>query len=100
MKQTLKSQKITDLFQSGKWIRTNSVSAIYMPSETFSYMVSAPSKKIRKATDRNKIKRMLRQAIFNSKQKSVSIAFIYSQDQIIDPDIVNKDIKSIFDSIR
>ena len=100
MKQTLKSQKITDLFQSGKWIRTNSVSAIYMPSATFSYMVSAPSKKFKKATDRNKIKRMLRQSIFNNKQKSVSIAFIYSKDQIIDSDTINKDIKLIFDSIR
>jgi ribonuclease P protein component len=99
MKQTLKSQKITDLFQIGKWIRTNSISAIYMPSTTFSYMVSAPYKKFKKATDRNKIKRMLRQAIFNSKQKSVSIAFIYSKDQIIDANIVDKDIKLIFDSI-
>jgi ribonuclease P protein component len=99
MKQTLKSQKITDLFQNGKWIRTNSVSAIYMPSATFSYMVSAPYKKFKKATDRNRIKRILREAIFNSKQKSVSIAFIYTKNKIIDANVVNKDIKSIFDSI-
>ena len=99
MKLTLKSQKINNLFQTGKWIRTNSVSAIYMPSETFSYMVSAPSKKFRKATDRNKIKRMLRQAIFKNAQKPISIAFIYSPDKIIDSDTINKDIQKIFNTI-
>jgi len=99
MKQTLKSQKISSLFQNGKWIRTNSVSAIYMPSATFSYMVSAPSKKFKKATDRNKIKRMLRQSVFNNKQKLVSIAFIYSLDKIIDTDTIIKDVQTIFNII-
>lgn len=99
MKQTLKSQKINDLFQTGKWIRTNSVSAIYKPSGTFSYMVSAPSKKFKKATDRNKIKRILRQAISKNSQKPISIAFIYSPDKIIDSDTINKDVQLIFDSI-
>jgi ribonuclease P protein component len=99
MKQALKSQKITDLFQIGKWIRTNSVSAIYTQSATFSYMVSAPSKKFKKATDRNKIKRMLRQAISKNSQKPISIAFIYSSDKIIDADTINKDIQLIFNTI-
>jgi ribonuclease P protein component len=99
MKQTLKSQKITDLFQSGKWIRTNSVSAIYTSSEVFSYMVSAPSKKFKKATDRNKIKRMLRNAISKNSKKPISIAFIYSLDKIIDTDTIIKDVQTIFNII-
>lgn len=99
MKQTLKSQKINSLFQTGKWIRTNSISAIYKPSEAFSYMVSAPSKKFKKATDRNKIKRMLRHAISKNSQKPISIAFIYSVDKIIDADTINKDVQTIFNII-
>lgn len=53
MKQTLNKQDIDSLFKEGKWLNTSNITAIYKPSNKFEYMVSAPIKKSKKATDRN-----------------------------------------------
>lgn len=95
MKNTIKKEKIDNLFKIGKWINTSSVKAVYLPSTDFEYMVSAPIKKFRKAVDRNRIKRLLRQGIFTEKSKPISIAFIYSLAEITDTQTILNDIKHI-----
>ena len=99
MKNTIKKENIDNLFQKGKWINTPTVKAVYLPSIYFEYMVSAPIKKFRKAVDRNKIKRLLRQVIFTQKSKPISIAFIYNLTEITDTQSILNDIKIIFSKI-
>jgi len=95
MKNTIKKEKIDKLFQTGKWITTPSVKAVWLPSTNFEYMVSAPIKKFRKAVDRNRIKRLLRQSIFTQDPKHISIAFIYSLTEMSNFNIIHNDIKHI-----
>ena len=98
MKQTLNKQDINSLFKEGKWIGSPNIKAIYKPSNRFGYMVSAPIKKFKKATDRNKIKRLLRNCLqgFN---KPIQIAIIYNSSKIEDYNLINKEIKEILNKI-
>ena len=95
MKNTLKKEDTDNLFQSGKWINTPTIKAVYLSSSKFGYMVSAPIKKFRKAVDRNRIKRLLRNSILNQKFKPMSIAFVYSPSIIENYDSIHNDIKHI-----
>ena len=95
MKNTIRKEKIDNLFQTGKWITTPSIKAVWLPSTNFEYMVSAPIKKFRKAVDRNRIKRLLRQSIFTQNPNHISIAFIYSLTTVESFDVIYNDIKHI-----
>jgi ribonuclease P protein component len=99
MKQTLNKQDINILFKEGKWIGTSNIKAIYKPSTEFKYMVSAPIKKFKKATDRNKIKRLLRNSL-QGFSKIIQIAIIYNSTKIEDYSLINKEIKEILAKIR
>ena len=98
MKNTLK-KNIDVLFQKGKWLTEANVSAIYMPSDHFEYMVTASKKKFKRAVDRNKIKRLLRDGISENKIKNVSIAFIYKQTTIVDYSLIKHDISKILNKL-
>ena len=100
MKNTLKKETIDTLFKKGKWISSQNINAIYLPDTTFNYMVSAPIKKFRRAVDRNRIKRLLRQSIFSQKSKPISISFIYTSTKILDYESINNDIKNILNKIK
>lgn len=100
MKDTIKKENIDNLFNKGKWIGTNSVKAVWLPSNNFEYMVSAPVKKFRKAVDRNRIKRLMRQGIFEQDKKNISIAFIYNLTEIETHKIIFNDINIIFNKIK
>lgn len=102
MKNTLNKENIDNLFKTGKWISTINVSVIYKPSTSFKYMVSAPIKKYRRATDRNKIKRLLRKGIFDNKlnEKNIDIAFIYRNNIISDFSTIQSDIIKIYKQIK
>lgn len=97
MKNSLKKDEIDLLFKKGKWIKNNCISAVYMPSDLFAYMVTAPIKKFRKAVDRNYIKRLMRAAI--DSHSKMAIAFIYTSTSLDDTSTINKSIKEILNKI-
>ena len=100
MKNTLKTDKINSLFNKGIWVNSEYITAIYSNSDSFEYMVSAPIKKFRKATDRNRIKRILRASIDKLKVKNISIAFIYKSTKIEDYNVIDKNIKEIWNKVK
>jgi ribonuclease P protein component len=93
MKNSLRKDDIDLLFKKGKWIKNNCISAIYMPSDSFVYMVSAPIKKFKRAVDRNYIKRVMRSSI--DSHSKISIAFIYTSTSLDDTITINNSIKEI-----
>jgi ribonuclease P protein component len=96
---TLSNIEANGLFNKGKWLTTENISAVYLHSDVFKYMVSAPIKRYRKAVDRNKIKRILRSSICVNENKNINIAFIYKGDININSSIVRKEIKQIYEKI-
>jgi ribonuclease P protein component len=100
MKKTLSNIEVNRLFKKGKWITTTNISAIYVESNVFRYTVSAPLKHFKKATDRNKVKRLLRQGIQNNEHKNINIVFIYRNNIILDSKEMENEIKKIFNKIK
>jgi ribonuclease P protein component len=100
VKNTLTKKSINNLFDKGKWITTNNISAVYLPSDSFKYMVTAPIKTHRKAVDRNKIKRLLRKGISEISEVNIDIAFIYKNKDIVDYKIIKNNVKEIYNKIK
>lgn len=100
MKNTLKGKNIEILFSKGKWINGKYIKAIWQKSDSQKFLVSAPIKKFKKATDRNKIKRYLRKGLNEIGFNSINIALIYSNEKIIDYKLIKEDISLILKNIN
>jgi ribonuclease P protein component len=106
----LKSQKkIERLFTEGKRIQKFPLRAVYFlePSEKpgFQIAVSVPKKLLKKASDRNIIKRRMREAFrLNQHQLKLSsqmeIMFIYSTSEILEFEKIQKSMKVLIDSLN
>lgn len=99
LKNTLNNNEITTLFDNGKWLSTENISMIYLKSNNFKYMVSAPIKNFKKAVHRNKIKRLMRNGVINYGEKKVNTAFIYRSKTILNSEQIKKEIKILLNRI-
>jgi len=107
----LKSKKFIDLlFREGKAIRENLVNCLYLtPDEAndnpVQIMISVPKRLFKKATDRNLIKRRIREAyrlnknsliqLCREENKHLILAFLYKNNAIKDYKSIETDIQKI-----
>ena len=106
----LKSRKrIENLFESGKRIKKFPISAVYFLDETkapeYKIAVSVPKRYLKKAVDRNLIKRRIREAFrlnqsqLNPSQK-LEVMFIYSSPEVKDYAVIEKSILSLISALN
>ncbi len=107
----LKSKKLIDiLFKEGKVIRKNLMNCLYLnPDEVIDspvqVMISVPKKLFKKATDRNLIKRRIREAyrlnkkslihLCRNENKPLILAFLFKNSAIKDYSSIETDIQNI-----
>ncbi len=87
---------IDKLFQSGKSFNSTPFKIIWLPSEEndvpAKILISVPKRLFKKAVDRNRLKRLIREAYrknkgllcFNLKNKKISFIFIFTSKTTID----------------
>ena len=101
MKSLKNKSKIDELFTSNsKKIYTSTIKAIFTKDVDSEVLISVPIKIFKKAVNRNKIKRLMRESIRLNMIEGFTIAFIYNSNKIEDFKTINKDIKKIFENIK
>lgn len=84
---------IQALFKEGKSIKKYPLKLIYLPLDKAltpsQVLISVPKKKLKRAVDRNRIKRLIRESyrkekhLLSSQDKSYSLALIYMSDELV-----------------
>lgn len=101
----LKSKKyIKELFDKGSSFYSYPVKLFFYPAkneDSSQLLVTVPKRKIRRAVDRNKIKRRIREAYRLNKPvdknlKSYYFAIVYLSDKIEDYSLIESKLKKLF----
>ena len=92
---------IQSLFNQGKPFKSGSILALWIESEEDAILFTAPIKKFKKAVSRNRIKRLMREAWRkNETQLNKSIALVYTSNEILSYDEIEKDIINIINRLK
>lgn len=77
MKRNLKNKKvISELFDKGKYLSSGDILIKYLDSEP-GFLFTVSSKKFKRAVDRNRVKRILRESVKDTiPNKSIAIIYI------------------------
>ena len=104
---------IDELFSKGKRIRNQAFTMLYqkvpLTASPFQVLISVPKRKIKKAVDRNYLKRCMREVVRKNKEllicqenvaeKSVNFAIIYNVDSKLDYSNIEKHLLDLFKKI-
>ncbi|MBM78013.1 MAG: ribonuclease P protein component [Crocinitomicaceae bacterium] len=87
-KETLTDKKsIDNLFIKGKVTQKFPIRAHYIPSEETKILFTVSKKKLSKAVDRNRVKRLLKEIFYNNhynkQNKKFHIGFVYLSSKLI-----------------
>lgn len=97
---TLKNKKsINSLFESGKGLSSDLVFAKVLNSESSEFLFAVSSKKFKRAVDRNRIKRLMKESVRKLKIDNKNIAFIYIGDAIPSYNDINISISKIISKL-
>ena len=107
-KEKLKSQKVFDsLFDEGRTLKAHPVQLRYLPfdfedGEQIKVAVVAPKRKFKKAFQRNRVKRLLREAyrlnksiVFNNIEGSFALLFLYIGNSMPSPVDVEQAVQQL-----
>lgn len=99
MKALKNKSKIDEIFTSkGKSAYTPTVKARFVSGEG-EVLITVPTKLFKRAVDRNRLKRLMRESIRTKDMKQMNIALIYASSKIEDLKTIDSDIKKIFEKI-
>ncbi len=99
MKSLTNKKVIAELFISGKKVYTPTINAKFTKGDP-EVMISVPIRLFKRAVDRNKIKRIIREIVRNKENFKYSIALIYNSDKIENNKDIERDINKIFLTIK
>ena len=92
----MKKSEIDKLFSEGKKLYTTTFKIVYLPSEVGEIIVSAPIKIFKRANKRNRVKRLVREAIRGLKfTDKKNICIIYNCSEIKTFDEIKTELKKI-----
>ena len=90
--------EIDKLFKTGKSVSSGVVLAKVIDSSS-RFVFAVSSKKFKRAVDRNRIKRLMREVVRLNMIKDKSVAFVFIGDSVPTYKEVEKSIKSIIEKI-
>ena len=96
MKNTLKNKAVIDnLFATGKSVSDKIVMLKFVDSTETKFLFAVSSKKFKRAVDRNRIKRLMRESASKVSIIGKNVAFVYRGDGIPTFSEINKSITKL-----
>ena len=68
---------INELFEKGKYLSNGIVMIKFLESKSNGFLFAVSSKKFKRAVDRNRIKRLMKESVRNLNINNKNIAFVY-----------------------
>ena len=97
----LKSKsEIDKLFDTGKSVSGGIVLAKVLKSDSSKFLFAVSSKKFKRAVDRNRIKRLMREIVRKSEISGKSVAFVFIGTSIPTYLEMEKSIKTIIEKLK
>ena len=96
----MKKEEIDALFRTGKRLYSPLIKVVYLPSKEREIIISAPIRVFKRAVDRNRIKRQIRESIKDLKIGNFHIAIIYNGTKLEKSEDIKSDIEKIVPRIK
>ena len=90
---------INELFEKGKYLSNGIVMIKFLESKSNGFLFAVSSKKFKRAVDRNRIKRLMKESVRNLNVNNKNIAFVYIGEGVPSFEDVNKSISKLITKI-
>jgi ribonuclease P protein component len=90
---------INELFEKGKYLSNGVVMIKFLESDSNGFLFAVSSKKFKRAVDRNRIKRLMREVVRKEKISGKNIGFVFIGKELPTYNEVEKSIKLILSRI-
>lgn len=90
---------INSLFEKGKSFSNGIILAKVLESESTGFLFAVSSKKFKRAVDRNRIKRLMKESVRKITVNNKRIAFVYIGEGVPTFEIINNSINNILNKI-
>ena len=90
---------INELFEKGKYLSNGSVMIKFLESDSNGFLFAVSSKKFKRAVDRNRIKRLMKESARKINVSNKRIAFVYIGEGLPTYEIVNNSIINLLSKI-
>lgn len=91
--------EVDHLFDNGEAINAFPLKAIVVKAETSKFLFSVPKRLVKKAVNRNLVRRRVKEACRVNQIQGVHIAWIYISKEIADYNQINDAVQNIFKKI-
>lgn len=98
----IKSRSVIDnLFSRGEKFKIGNILAIYLDTDETEFLFAVSSKKYPRAVDRNRIKRLMKESARKKEMDlNKSIAFVYTNNEIVSYSKIDTDISRIIKHLK
>jgi ribonuclease P protein component len=90
---------INELFEKGKYLSNGIVMIKFLESDSTDFLFAVSSKKFKRAVDRNRIKRLMKESVRKITVNNKRIAFVYTGEGVPTFETINKNINNILSKL-
>ena len=90
---------IDNLFEKGKYLSDGFVLIKFLDSDSTKFLFAVSSKKFKRAVDRNRIKRLMKESVRKITVNNKRIAFVYTGEGVPTFETINKNINNILSKL-
>lgn len=90
---------INELFEKGKYLSNGVIMIKFLESDSNGFLFAVSSKKFKRAVDRNRIKRLMKESARKINVNNKRIAFVYIGEVLPTYEIVNNSIINLLNKI-